>query len=322
MAGSGILNSEQWVDTVTPRTPTDAEPGTDFGRTLRALRTERGLTLRGLAHLLDVSPATISAIENGRTGISAARMAHLADVLDVPVGRMYDLVGDGPPALRPPSAGTGSSEPTRRTRLPGAHWRRFDPLVLDPALTGALSCFLEFGYHGATMRTIAERAELSVAGLYHHHASKHDMLVAILDLTMGDLQARSLAAREEGDDPVTRFALLVECLALFHTHRRELGFVGSSEMRSLDPGARERVALMRREQQLMVDVEVEAGVGSGAFSTTRPHQAARAVVTMCTAMTQWFHTDGPATAEEVAAEYVGFALALVGAAPARGDGWG
>lgn len=294
--------------------PTGPTLGTAFGPTLRALRTERALTLRGLADLLAVSPATLSAIENGRTGISAARMAQLAEVLGVPVERMYDPAGEGAPLVRPPSAGR-RPEPTVGLHLPGTHWRRFDPLVLDPALGGALSCFLEFGYHGATMRTIAERADLSVAGLYHYHASKHDMLVAILDLTMNDLQARSLAARAEGSDPLTRFALLVECLALYHTHRRELGFVGYSEMRSLDPHDRDRVATMRREQQRMVDVEVEAGVGSQAFMTTRPHEAARAVVTMCTAMTQWFRADGPATAEEVAAQYVAFALALVGAAP-------
>ena len=182
---------------------------------------------------------------------------------------------------------------------------------MDQALRGSLSAFLEFGYHGATMRTIAERANISAAGLYHYYASKQVMLVALLDLTMTDLHIRSRAAREQGHDPVARFALLVECLALFHPHRRELGFVGASEMRSLAPEARRRVAAMRREQQRMVDEEVEQAVRSGTFRTTRPRQAARAVVTMCTALPQWFRDTGPASAEQIAAEYVQFALDLV-----------
>ena len=54
------------------------------------------------------------------------------------------------------------------------------------------------------------------------------MLLSLFDLTMTDLLARSRAARDEGTDPVSRFCLLVESLALFHTHRRELGFIGAS----------------------------------------------------------------------------------------------
>ena len=289
-----------------------------FGRTVRALRVSRGLTVRDLAQLLRVSPATVSAIENGKTGISAQRTAHLAEVFDVPVQQMFlppeddsdaQPVQRGHPEIAGPRA-VGHSTP-HLTGLTDPDWRRFSPLRLDPALSGALSSFLEFGYHGATMRTIAERAQLSVAGLYHYYASKQDMLVALLDLTMTDLHVRSVAARGEGRDPVERFALLVECLALVHTHRRELGFVGATEMRSLTPEARHRVAAMRREQQRMVDREVEQAVRSGAFRTSRPREAARAVVTMCTALPQWFRDPGPASAEQVAAQYVEFALDLV-----------
>jgi AcrR family transcriptional regulator/transcriptional regulator with XRE-family HTH domain len=299
--------------------PTDpaAQSRLTFGRTVRELRACRGWTVRHLAELLQVSPATVSAIENGRTGISAARTARLAEVLDVPVQRIFSPSVDGRRAARParpartgaPGLPLDSHDP--RPLTADADWRYFPPLSLDTPLNGALSSFLEFGYHGATIRTIAERAQLSVAGVYHYYASKQDMLVALLDLTMTDLHTRTLAARDEGRDPVERFALLVECLALVHTHRRELAFVGASEMRSLAPDARRRVASMRSEEQRIVDHEVEQAVRTGAFQTTRPHEAARAVVTMCTALPQWFRDTGPASAEQVAAQYVEFALDLV-----------
>ena len=172
------------------------------------------------------------------------------------------------------------------------------------------------------MRTIAERAGLSVPGLYHHHDSKQEMLVALLDLTMADLHARTQAALDEAEGPVLRFALVVECLALFHTHRRELGFVGASEMRSLAPAARARVAASRVAEQRVVDAAVEDGVRAGVFAVARPHEAARAVVTLCTALPQWFRHDGPSTAEQVAADYVGFALDLVRCAPQHRPGAG
>ena len=281
-----------------------------LGRTVRQLRIARRLTLRALAGQLGVSPATVSAIENGRTKLSAERIAWLAQLFGVPVQRMF-VPGEGEqPAQNGPvtdrQSGTGA-----------LHWRSYPSLRLDTALGGALSSFLEFGYHGASMRIIAERANLSVAGLYHYYPSKQDMLVALLDLTMTDLKLRTLAARDEGSDPVERFVLLVECLALFHTHRRELGFVGASEMRSLEPESRRRVAGLRREQQRLVDHEVEQAVAAGAFRTARPGEAARAVVTMCTALPHWFHQGGPASAEQIAGQYVEFALALVQSVAAR-----
>src|SRR5699024_7716598 len=119
------------------------------------------------------------------------------------------------------------------------------------------------------------------------------------------------AARGEGDDPASRFALLVEHLALYHTHRRDLGFLGASEMRSLGPENRHRITGMRNRQQHMVDKEVADGVRCGMFHTSRPEEAARAVATMCTALTTWFNPDGPLRPEEIAAHYVEFALNLV-----------
>jgi hypothetical protein len=61
----------------------------------------------------------------------------------------------------------------------------------------------------------------------------------------------------------------------------------------------------------MVDEEVGLAVREGAFLTPQPHEAARAVVTMCTALPQWYRTSGPASAEQVASSYVEFALDLV-----------
>ena len=331
-----------------------------LGGTVRDLRRSQGLTLRQLAGLLEVSPATLSAVENGRTGISSARLVRVAEVLGVPVEHLLrppppDEPPVGPPSpapTRPPRADLSTAVPLevgpgpwRGTTGPGAtgagadrsrrgvlsgdlrsdgDWRDFPPLVLDTSLAAALSAFSEFGYHGATMRVIAERAGLSVPGLYHHWAGKQELLVALLDLTMDDLTARIEAARTQAApaaDPTTtrgpraRFTSVVECLALFHTHRRELAFVGASEMRSLEPVARARLAGVRRDVQRTVDSEVVAGARDGVFGTDRPREAARAVVTMCTAMAQWFRAGGPDTAETVAQQYVDFALGLVGGRP-------
>jgi Predicted transcriptional regulator len=272
------------------------------GVLLRRARLSRGIGLRALAAELGISAATLSQVENGRTPITLDRLRRIADALSLPV---VDILEGRP------------SAPDRHpTRDAGAGWRHYPPLDLDPVLHAVLAEFLEFGYHGATVRRIAARADLSVSGIYHHYPSKQHMLLAVAQYTMSDLHARAEAARRESADSVERFCLLVENLALFHTYRHELAFVADSEMRSLTPANRRTVARLRTLQQRLVDAEVVDAVAAGRFRADHPHDASRTVVTMCTALAGWFRHDGPASPEQVARQYVGFALDLMrGATP-------
>lgn len=283
------------------RAPAVADaPRPGLGLRLREARQAAGLTLRDTASALGISPATWSAVENGHTRVTSARLTAAADLFGTRADTLDRPGADAPDA-------------------PAAHWRTFPPLQLSAALDGALQTFVEVGYHGATTREIAQRAGLSVPGLYHHAPTKQHLLVALLDRTMDDLLERARAARVEGDDPVARFSRLVECLALYHTHRRELAFIGASEMRSLEEPDRSRIAGLRQDMQHMVDDEVVEGCRRGIMATPLPREAARAVVTMCTALPQWWSPAGPSTAEDIAQQYVAFALDLVRAdtSPAR-----
>lgn len=280
------------------------------GAQVRAARMAKGVSLRALARSLQLSPATLSQIENGRTRLSVSRLSRIADALALTVAEILDLVvGLDPTAPAPAGPVPGERQ------LAGpvmTHWRSYGPLGFDPVLRAALDEFLAIGYHGATVRGIAARSGLSVSGIYHYYTSKQQMLITILELTMEDLLTRARAAQADGRDPVERFSLLIEHLALYHTHRRELGFVGASEMRSLDPEAAARIAELRTVQQRMVDRQVEDAVRQGQFRADHPHDAARAVVTMCTALPTWWRPDGPLTAEQIAERYVSFALHLMG----------
>jgi AcrR family transcriptional regulator len=190
-------------------------------------------------------------------------------------------------------------------------WRVFAPLPLDPVLTSAIAAFVSTGYHGATMRSIAHGAAMSVHGVYHHYRSKQDLLVAILDMTMSELLLRVTAARDEGTTTPQRFALMVEALALFHTHRRDLAFIGASETRSLQHDNRHQIAALRDRLQHMLDAEVDTAISEGRFTTPYAHTATRAISTMCTSLPQWFRLDGPLKPEQIATEYAQFALDLM-----------
>ena len=291
-----------------------------LGAQVRASRVRRGMSVRALARTLDVSPATVSQVENGHTGLSATRLGRIADALETTVTEVLDTIvhsddlQPGHKAVAPQqNKGSGSSEAIRArgTEPQISNWRVYDPLDFDPVLRAALEEILAVGYHGATVRSIAGLCGFSVSGIYHYYTSKQQMLVTILERAMTELLTRAHAARAESRDPVERFGLLIEHMALFHTHRRGLGFVGASEMRSLEGSSRRTIAEMRISQQRMVDEEVEAGIRIGRFRNDHPHEAARAAVTMCTALANWWRPGGPLTPEQTAEQYKGFALALM-----------
>ncbi|MFD4294114.1 helix-turn-helix domain-containing protein [Rhodococcus sp. NPDC058505] len=283
---------------------------------IRAARLERGLSVRELARRLGVSAATISAIENGRTGVSVDRIRAIADALGTSVAR---LVGEHPGADAPRGAATDVGPAPRRapgaeraTAPAGEQWRVFPPLRIDPVLAAAIDAFVETGYHGATVRSLARRAGMSVPGVYHHYRDKQALLVRALDLTMDELHWRVRAASAEGGTATERVALIVEALALFHTHRRSLAFIGASEMRSIEDPDRIRITESRNQIQYLLDEQIDAAVRDGGLTTAHPRDAGRAIATMCTSLPQWFRADGPVTPEQIAAEYAQFALNLLG----------
>ena len=279
-----------------------------LGAALRRARRRAGLTLNELAVEVGVSQATLSRAETGRGRLTAERLRLCAGALGVQVedllrqdsDEMFEIADDFSIGIRglfsPGAAGA---------------WRHYDDLELPPAMSAALDSFLELGYHGTSVRDIARLANLSVPGLYHHYPSKHSLLVAVMEMLMDDFHARCVAARADGADTMQRFTLLVECFALFHSYRRELAFIGASEMRSLEEPDRRRIAEVRNSCQRMVDEEVRAMAEENLIDGTFSEDASRAVVTMLVGIANWYNIKGPLTPEEIARRYVAHSSAIV-----------
>lgn len=197
--------------------------------------------------------------------------------------------------------------------LTGGRWRDFSTPALPPLLQAALDCFVEQGYHGTTIRVVAARAGLSVPGLYHHYPSKQALLVGIVEFAMHDLLIRSQAALADAGPSVEhRFDAVIECLLLFHAYRSDLAFIAASEIRSLEGSSRSKHIAQRDRQQRIVDELVESGVAEGIFSAPDAVDASRAVVTMCTGVSQWYRRGGPLSPENLAVRYGTIARMAVG----------
>ncbi len=172
------------------------------------------------------------------------------------------------------------------------------------------------GYHGTSIRDIAERAGMSNAALYHHFASKQDLLFRIMDRGIDELHRSTVEALAAvGDDPAEQLSAMVRVHVLAHTRDRKGSFIGNTELRSLEPEHRAVIVAKRDRQQRLFDDVVRAGTRAGRFTTPHPREAARAIVTMGTAVAGWYRPEGRLGPAAVAERYVVMALALVGHRP-------
>lgn len=91
-------------------------------------------------------------------------------------------------------------------------------------ISAAVDEFVEKGYSGTSMNSIAVRAGLSKGGLYHHFNSKDEILLAANDEFMRPIFALMEKARKNSN-PVTGLKLFIErYLKHWLAHEREIVF--------------------------------------------------------------------------------------------------
>jgi AcrR family transcriptional regulator len=177
----------------------------------------------------------------------------------------------------------------------------------------ALALFATRGYENTTMVEIAESLGIRAPSLYNHVASKHALLRAVMIGTMEsllDLHEQAVSGRDSQRD-----ALLAatEAHVLYHARHRAEAFVGSREMSSLEPDARDELLTLRDAYERSFRGVIRAGVRSGDFHVASTRLAAYAILEMGIGVSTWFRPDGPLTAQKVARQYGVFALRIVGA---------
>jgi transcriptional regulator with XRE-family HTH domain len=103
---------------------------TPFGQKLRALRAERGETLKEMAAALDVSPAYLSALEHGHRGRPNRRFVHAVcqhlNIIWDEAEELQRLAGLSHPRVVVDTAGL-SPQATRLANLLAARIGRLEP---------------------------------------------------------------------------------------------------------------------------------------------------------------------------------------------------
>jgi len=142
------------------------------------------------------------------------------------------------------------------------------------------------------------------ASLYHHFASKEEILYAICLTVTEEPNAQNLPLLDAPGTCSQRLAALVRG-HLRHLHRRRTEhIVGLHELAALAPEHRAVVDGHRRHYQRRVREVIAAGAAAGDLSVPDPHLAAFAVCDVLNGLSNWFRADGDLTLDEVADGYV------------------
>lgn len=182
----------------------------------------------------------------------------------------------------------------------------------------SLVLFADRGYHGVSMREIAQACGIKASSIYAHVSSKEQLLYDLIFMAHEEhregLRDALLGA---GAEPVDQLRALVSAHVRYHAEYATLAMVGNNELHALSAdNAVEIHAIRSADLQLFTDV-IERGVKLGVFHCPDPFLATAMVGSAGIRVAAWFvaqqaYTGGHEyTADEVANAYAEFALKIV-----------
>ncbi|MBP1076331.1 AcrR family transcriptional regulator [Microbacterium terrae] len=190
-------------------------------------------------------------------------------------------------------------------------WREYSPIDLPIILAVSLEQFIAKGYHATSVREIARAVGVTVPAIYYHFENKQALLVSLLEKALEALTSKIEGALAEADDdPVSQLSALVQGIAMYMAHYSEIAFL-DNERRALTPENLAWYIHARDDIETPLQRAVDAGVESGLFQTTEPHECCRAILAMCQGIAGWYRMGGPISPSELAERYSHIALAVV-----------
>jgi AcrR family transcriptional regulator len=169
----------------------------------------------------------------------------------------------------------------------------------EEILAAAGRIFQRKGYHGTSVRDIADAVGLLKGSLYHYISSKEDLLVrlfdGLLEDTVGELEeiaGRDAAAADRLRDMVRAYARAVVA---------NQGAVGLylRDWRSLPERELAGLAARRRRMRALFGEVIAEGARSGDLESGDPNVAALAILGMCNWLYEWYRPDGRLTRDAV-----------------------
>jgi len=170
----------------------------------------------------------------------------------------------------------------------------------DQILQAAAHIFRQKGFHASSMQAIASAVDLQKATLYHHIASKQEILLALLDLALDLLIADLEPIVASSASPAGKLRQAMAAYLRRMADDADLAAVLLLEYRSLEaPLLAKHVERRDRFEALWRSI-IDEGIQTGAFRPVDPAMAGFALLGVQNWMITWYRPNGRLAPEELA----------------------
>jgi AcrR family transcriptional regulator len=185
----------------------------------------------------------------------------------------------------------------------------------DEIVDIASRLFYERGYPSVSTRALAQAAGIQGGSLYHHFASKEEILYRIVQYGSGEFFAGLLPHLEADGSYAARLERFVRAYITDAQPRRYAIAVLFRDMAHLSPDHFVELQAVRRHFQQRVQRFLADGVAAGEFAVPDAKLAGIAVLDLLKGVDAWMREPGRLGRRQVADTYAVLILSLMGAKP-------
>lgn len=167
----------------------------------------------------------------------------------------------------------------------------------------AINLFYKKSYFATAMSNIALDSHIRKASIYHHYASKEDILFDILMTTMNELDQYIDSSLEGVENTENKMRAAVRAHVKFHCDNRKEVLISDSELRGLTAGNYKSFVACRDAYEKKFQDMINQGMTQGYFASGDVKVISYAVLTMCTAVANWYKPDGRLSGDQISTIY-------------------
>lgn len=172
----------------------------------------------------------------------------------------------------------------------------------EEILAAAARMFREKGYHGTSVRDIAESVGLLKGSLYHYIRSKEELLARLFEGALeGTVRELEIIASRE-DSASERLRDMVKAYVASVTENLDAVALYLREWRSLPASELARVRARRRAMRTIFEDVIKDGVRAKEFAASDAKLSALAILGMCNWIYEWYRPRGRLRPEQLADE--------------------
>jgi len=176
-------------------------------------------------------------------------------------------------------------------------------MTREDILEAAAQVFRQKGFHGASMKDIADAVSLQKASLYHHVSSKQEILLEILERALQMLLERISSITNQNIPADKKLRLMVREYLLILVENIDLATVLLFEHRALERRQHARHIPNRDTFESLWKDVISEGVSKKLFKCDNPALATRALLGQLNWTITWYRDDGNLTIEQIADQY-------------------